>query len=146
MKRITIPLLVFSLFFICGCASKPNLITNLPTATLTTKQLVGNDNIIPSPTLQKWSGSWTNSLGEKGNDTLGITTDSAGNIKGVWSGDISIAGQWSDSSNLKFSGRTTARDYQVTGKIEKDILVLNYTATRLDTSGTYTGEEKLTRK
>jgi len=73
MKRITIPLLVFSLFFICGCASKPNLITNLPTATLTTKQLVGNDNIIPSPTLQKWSGSWTNSLGEKGNDTLEIT-------------------------------------------------------------------------
>jgi hypothetical protein len=167
MRKITFPLILISLFILGGCSAKPAPLTISPTASPSARQLVGNDKdahgcigsagyswceskqkcLRPweEPCTEKWSGTWTNSLGEKGNDTLEISTDSAGNIKGVWSGNINITGQWSDSSNLKFSGQTTTRDYQVTGKIENNILILNYTATRLNTSGTYTGEEKLTK-
>ena len=93
----------------------------------------------------KWTGPWTNSLGEHGNDTLEITDDGAGNFKGVWSGTINVTGQWLDNTHLKMSGRTSTRDYQVQGTVQGDTLNLNYTATRLNTSGTYTGEETLTR-
>jgi len=94
---------------------------------------------------EKWTGPWTNSLGEHGDDTLEITDDGAGNIQGLWSGTINVTGQWLNKTSIKFSGRTSTRDYQVQGTIQGDTLILNYTATRLDTSGTYSGEEKLTR-
>jgi len=93
----------------------------------------------------KWAGPWTNSLGEKGNDTLDITDNGAGSFQGMWAGNISITGQWLSKDSLKFSGRTETRDYQVQGSLQGDTLILNYTAKRLNTSGTYTGEEKLTR-
>jgi hypothetical protein len=63
----------------------------------------------------------------------------------VWAGNINITGQWLTKDSLKFSGQTETRDYQVQGSLQGDTLILNYTATRLNTSGTYTGEENLTR-
>ena len=175
MRKITHPLIVLLVLSLAGCSIKSTPTVNLSTVTPTVQPVVGNEkdihgcigsagyswcdakqkclraweepcnNVPQSETSQKWSGTWTNSLGENGDDTLEITTDSAGNIKGVWSGNIKIIGKWSDSSNLQFSGRTTIRDYQVTGKTENNILILNYTATRLNSSGTYTGEEKLSQ-
>ena len=94
---------------------------------------------------EKWAGPWTNSLGEKGDDTLDITEDGAGNFQGLWSGNIKVTGQWLDKTSMKMSGRTSTRDYQVQGTIQGNTLILKYVATRLNTSGTYTGEEKLTR-
>jgi hypothetical protein len=93
----------------------------------------------------KWAGPWTNSLGEHGTDTLDITDTATGFFQGVWAGNINITGQWLTKDSLKFSGQTETRDYQVQGSLQGDTLILNYTATRLNTSGTYTGEENLTR-
>jgi len=59
----------------------------------------------------------------------------------MWAGNISITGQWLSKDSLKFSGRTETRDYQVQGSLQGDTLILNYTATRLNTSGTYTGKK-----
>jgi hypothetical protein len=46
---------------------------------------------------------------------------------------------------LKLSGRTATRDYQIKRTYQDNTLLLTYVATRLNTSGTNTGEEKLTR-
>jgi hypothetical protein len=92
-----------------------------------------------------WTGMWTNSMGESGNnDTLQITDDGSGDLEGVWSGNVSITGEWDDDTDIDFSGQTGTRAYQVQGSIIGSTLLLNYTATRLDTSGTYTGVELLT--
>jgi hypothetical protein len=92
-----------------------------------------------------WIGTWTNSLGESGNnDTLQITDDGSGDLEGVWSGNIDITGGWDDETDIDFSGQNSTRAYQVQGSFIGNMLVLNYTATRLDTSGTYTGVELLT--
>jgi len=116
--------------------------TQLPIKTSVTPTIL--PTATPATTTKKWRGTWTNSLGENGNDTLEITTDTAGNFKGVWSGNINVTGQWLTKATLKMSGKTTTRDYQVTGTIQDSTLFLSYTATRLNSSGTYTGEEKLT--
>jgi len=92
-----------------------------------------------------WTGTWTNSLGESGNDTLQITVDKSGNLQGVWSGNINITGQWLNNTNIRFSGQNSTRSYQVQGSVLGNTLILYYTATRLNTSGTYTGIESLTR-
>ena len=102
-------------------------------------------SVTPISKTEKWAGTWTNSLGESGEDTLEITDDGSGNIKGVWSGNIVVTGQWLDKTTLKLSGRTATRDYQIKGTLQGNTLLLSYVATRLNTSGTYTGEEKLTR-
>jgi len=94
-----------------------------------------------------WTGPWTNSLGEHGNDTLVITENNGnlGTFRGLWSDNILVTGQWLNKTNFGFSGRTSTRLYQVQGIIQGNNLMLNYTATRLNASGTYTGEEKLTQ-
>ena len=46
---------------------------------------------------------------------------------------------------LKLSGRTATRDYQIKGTLQGNTLLLSYVTIRLNTSGTYTGEEKLIR-
>ena len=102
-------------------------------------------SVTPISKTEKWAGTWTNSLGESGVDTLEITDDGSGNIKGVWSGNIVVTGQWLDKTTLKLSGRTATRDYQIKGTLQGNTLLLSYVATRLNTSGTYTGEEILTR-
>jgi hypothetical protein len=92
-----------------------------------------------------WTGMWTNSMGESGNnDTLQLTDDDSGDLEGIWSGNIGITGEWDDETDIDFSGQTSTRDYQVQGSIIGSMLILNYTAIRLDTSGTYTGVELLT--
>ena len=93
----------------------------------------------------KWAGPWTNSLGEHGTDTLDITDTATGFFQGMWAGNIPVMGQWLTENSLKFSGKTDTRDYMVQGSLQGDTLILSYTAKRLNTSGTYTGEEKLTR-
>jgi hypothetical protein len=93
----------------------------------------------------KWAGPWTNSLGEHGTDTLDITDTATGFFQGMWAGNIPVMGQWLTENSLKFTGKTDTRDYLVQGNLQGDTLILSYTAKRLNTSGTYTGEEKLTR-
>jgi hypothetical protein len=106
----------------------------------------------PSPTAPaaasypsgKWTGTWTNSLGEHGNETLEISDGTEGNFSGLWSGSINISGKWTGRSSMNFSGKTDTRSYEAEGTILGNTLTIKYTATRLNSSGTYTGEEKLT--
>jgi hypothetical protein len=132
-----------SLFVLGGCTAL-NPVPVVPTPSLAPTSTPAPIISMAPVSSQKWSGTWTNSLGENGGDTLVISSTSSGKITGTWSGNINVTGQWLDKSSLKFSGRTDTRDYQVTGKLQNGTLTLNYTATRLNSSGTYTGEEKLT--
>jgi hypothetical protein len=153
MKRMW-SILIMSVLVLGGCgekemfserpAIKPSP-TSLVEATPSATPIEMVATTVPKALTENWAGTWTNSLGEHGNDTLVLTNDGNGNFTGIWSGNINVRGQWLDKTNLKMSGQTTTRSYQVDGEVLGDTLNLEYTATRLNTSGTYTGKEQLTR-
>lgn len=96
------------------------------------------------PTLGgKWSGPWTNSLGEKGVSTLKLSEDSAGKLRGIWDG-IEVSGKRTDRNTIELQGKTKTRSYQVTGTITDGTMTLKYVATRLDADGSYDGQSTLT--
>jgi len=92
-----------------------------------------------------WRGTWTNTLGEKGADSLVLTEGSGGNLEGTWSGTVRVSGRRSGPAALTLQGRTSTRSYQISGTFRGNILSLRYTVTRLDKGGTYKGESTLTR-
>ena len=87
-----------------------------------------------------WQGSWLNSLGESGKDTLELKEDAEGNLSGTWSGNISVTGVRSSASQYVLKGRTATRAYRVNGFIQGGTLKLTYVVERLDSSGSYQGE------
>ncbi len=114
--------------------------SNKPTVSITPKAQTAYGNLSG-----QWTGKWSNSLGEQGDETLEITDDGVGNFQGTWSGTIKITGKWLNKTSVEFSGQTSTRAYQAQGNLQGSTLIINYTATRLNTSGTYTGQESLTR-
>jgi len=76
---------------------------------------------------------------------LVITDGLSGNFQGIWYGSINITGKWLTQTSFQFSGSTSNRAYQSQGTIQGNTVTITYTAARLDSSGTYTGQETLTR-
>jgi hypothetical protein len=92
-----------------------------------------------------WTGTWNNSLGQSGTDTLRIADPHSGSFTGVWSGATIISGQWLTNNTFQFNAYTPTRTYQVQGSVQGLVMSLTYTAIRLDSTGSYTGQEKLNR-
>ena len=93
----------------------------------------------------RWTGHWTNSVGETGDDTLELVEDTARNLHGTWSGNVEVTGRQTDAATLALHARTPTRDYQITGTFRGDVLTIKYVATRLDRPGSYAGESTFTR-
>jgi hypothetical protein len=91
-----------------------------------------------------WQGTWSNDLGEKGEDSLVLTEGPGGNLAGTWSGTIRVSGRRSGPEAMTLQGRTSTRSYQITGRVRGNILSMSYTVTRLDKGGTYEGRSTLT--
>jgi hypothetical protein len=93
-----------------------------------------------------WTGTWTNSVGEKQTDSLSIEEKADGTVSGTWSGNIRISGRRTSATTLEFNGRTATRNYQVTATLQGGSMTLDYVAHRLDTSGSYRGRSTMTRE
>jgi hypothetical protein len=93
-----------------------------------------------SPFAGKWNGSWVNSLGERGDDSLVLAEDASGNLSGLWSGDVPVTGRRTTASTAELRGRTSTRSYQITLTASGGTLTLRYVATRLNAPGSYEGQ------
>lgn len=94
----------------------------------------------PYPLSGEWIGTWSNSVGESGADTLALQEDRLGNLSGVWSGNIPVRGRRLSLTEIELRGSNARRDFTVRGTLQGEELVLRYNARRLDAQGSYTGE------
>lgn len=88
----------------------------------------------------RWQGSWMNSLGESGKDSLELKEDAEGNLSGTWSGNIAVTGVRSSANQFVLKGKTATRAYRANGFIQAGTLKLTYVVERLDSKGSYHGE------
>jgi hypothetical protein len=93
----------------------------------------------------RWTGYWENSLGEKGDDSLDLSEDRDGNLSGVWTGDVQVAGRRIDDTTAELRARTNTRSYRIFLTANRDGLTLKYVARRLDSPGEYSGESRFRR-
>jgi len=93
----------------------------------------------------KWTGYWQNDAGEKGEDSLELSEDQDGHLTGTWTGTVQVSGRRTDERTAELHGRTDTRAYRIVVTAHRDGLTLKYTARRLDSSGEYGGESRLTR-
>jgi hypothetical protein len=92
-----------------------------------------------------WTGTWTNSLGERGNDSLVLEEKAGGVISGTWSGSVPVSGKRLTATTLELSGHTATRAYQMKATLEAGVMTLRYVARRLNAAGSYEGTSTLTR-
>jgi len=93
----------------------------------------------------KWTGEWSNSLGESGNDSLVLSEEANGNLSGLWSNEVTVSGQLTGSDTASLVGQTATRDYRIRARVEGDRMTLTYSAARLNAEGSYNGESRFTR-
>ncbi len=99
----------------------------------------------PATLAGRWTGYWQNSTGDRGDDSLELTEDADGHLSGIWTGNVPVSGRRTDDRTAELHGRTDTRAYRIVVTAHRDELVLKYTARRLDSSGEYEGESRLTR-
>lgn len=86
----------------------------------------------------RWVGHYTNVTGESGSDELALYEDPSGNLSGNWSG-MAVRGQRLNADTFEIKASNQRRHYRGTGNLSGNTLTINYTATRLDSSGSYDG-------
>ncbi len=77
-----------------------------------------------------WTGSYENSRGGSGAETLELSENS-GSLQGVWSG-VAVTGERLGNSSFYLEGKLGQRTYRVIGRVAKGQLTLNYSATAAD--------------
>lgn len=105
----------------------------------------GSQATAPASFGGRWAGTWTNSVGESGPDTLTLREDASGNLSGVWSGYVEVHGRRLSPTSLELRGSTANRAFTIRGQLVGGELVLRYTARRLDGQGSYEGESRFQR-
>lgn len=83
-----------------------------------------------------WSGTYENSRGGAGDDSLKLT-EQDGILRGSWSG-LSVAGERLGDTSLYLEAGQGEVHYRVVGYVERDRLMLGYAAT--DKRSRYTGQ------
>lgn len=92
-----------------------------------------------------WTGTWTNDVGERGNDTLVLEEAEDGTLQGLWSGNVPVSGRRVDGATAELRGSTTAREYEVQATLSGGVMTLQYVARRTKGSGSYRGTSTLAR-
>lgn len=98
------------------------------------------------PFAGQWYGRWSNNLGESGDDSLVLKEDQNGNISGVWTNEVSVSGRRINGNTIELQGWTATRFYQMTVTATGNEITMQYTATRLNSSGSYRGTARLFRR
>jgi hypothetical protein len=94
----------------------------------------------------QWYGRWSNNLGESGDDSLVLKEDQNGNISGVWTNEVPVSGRRINGNTVELQGWTATRSYQMTVIATGNEITMQYTATRLNSSGSYRGTARLFRR
>jgi hypothetical protein len=71
-----------------------------------------------------------NNLNEKGEDSLVLTEDAEGNIKGTWSGSVNVNGKRINANTAQLSGQTADRAYKITAMVRQGVVTLKYLSRR----------------
>jgi len=86
--------------FLSSCSlfksSSTSDITQLPSATTQSPVTTSLSNLSGS-----WAGNWLADDGTSGTETLQLTDDGAGNLKGVWEDGLNETGQWLNQTNFE---------------------------------------------
>jgi hypothetical protein len=93
----------------------------------------------------QWVGVWSNSLGESGNESLVLSEDANGNLKGVWGDEMPVVGRRVGSKSFALTGETATRFYNITGVVKGDQINLVFGIKQRDKDFKYTGNAQLTR-
>jgi hypothetical protein len=92
-----------------------------------------------------WSGTYNNTRGESGAETLDIKEESNGVLKGLWGGAQIVNGRRSGDA-VTWEARVEARDYKVSGTISRDGKRMTLKYSVIDPSrGNYSGVDELAR-
>ena len=105
----------------------------------------GSKSKAPPSLTGKWTGTWTNTVGESGSDSLTLQEDGSGNLSGIWSGKIEVRGRRLSADQIELSGASPTRAFSIRGEFRGGELRLRYTARRLDATGSYSGESRFQR-
>ncbi len=93
----------------------------------------------------EWSGHYTNSLGESGNEILSLHYSEQGELMGAWGGDTMVRGEQTGEHSIHLRGeRNNGTTYEITAHRKHGEMQLHYYATRANGS-TYEGWEELHR-
>lgn len=93
----------------------------------------------------KWSGPWSNSLGEEGESSLKLAEDADGKLSGVWDG-VQVKGERINKNTIELRGKNAKRSYQLTCTVSEGKMQVKYVVTRLDSEGSYDGKATLTKE
>ena len=118
-------------------SSPPQILPRIPPRSATSPRDTGA--IISG----SWVGQWTNSTGEIGSDSLIIQEDTNGNLQGIWSGTVTVEGRRTGTASFEMSGETANREYFAKVTLNNGDLLIDYTAWRLNTTGSYSGKSIL---
>jgi hypothetical protein len=77
-----------------------------------------------------WSGTWKNDLKESGPETLNLHLDEGDQIRGTWSGNVTVKGERLANDMFIFEGSIPNRFYRCVGRIEAGQVALAYCAHR----------------
>lgn len=87
--------------------------------------------------LGSWAGTYHNSTGQSGNDSLVLDETVNGALSGTWSGNIPVRGHRINANTAQLRGSTATRSYQITVTVGRNGMNFEYIATRLDSKGSY---------
>jgi hypothetical protein len=94
----------------------------------------------------KWTGQWSNSLGETGKDSLVLTEDKDGNVSGTWTEMVELKGKRVNPTTVELNGKTDKRSYQLTATVQDGVMHVKYVVTRLNMQGSYDGQATLKKQ
>jgi hypothetical protein len=92
-----------------------------------------------------WTGRWSNSLGESGDDSLVLSEDPDGDLRGTWTDEVPVAGRRTRRGAVELRGRTRDRSYVITATVKGNRMTLAYDVTPLDGGDSYHGTSRLVR-
>ena len=98
------------------------------------------------PFAGQWYGRWSNNLGESGDDSLVLKEDQNGNLSGIWTNEVPVSGRRINGNTIELQGWTATRSYLMTVTATGNEITMQYTATRLNSSGSYRGTARLFRR
>jgi hypothetical protein len=102
-------------------------------------------NVAPFGISGSWSGTYTNTRGESGTETLDIKEGSNGVLEGLWGGAQIVNGRRSGDA-LTWEAHVQDRDYKVSGTISSDGKRMTLKYSVIDPSrGNYSGVDELAR-
>jgi hypothetical protein len=93
-----------------------------------------------------WTGTWSNSLGETGDDTLVLSEGADGSLTGTWSGSLKVTGRRTGPSTGTLEGRNAKRAYKIVFSAKKRLMNMSYSVRRLDSEGSYKGKSRFKAK